>query len=71
MVGNRKLKKDQYAFCKEKGHWKSDYPKLNKLKKESRSEANVIRLDGNDSDSFCFSLSSKPSGCHPDASEWY
>jgi len=39
-------------------------------KKESRSEANVMRSDDNDSDSSCFSLSITPSGCHSDESEW-
>ena len=29
-----------------------------------------MKLDGNDSDSFCFSLSIISSGCHSDASEW-
>ena len=69
MVGNHKLKKDQCAFCKEKGYWKSDCPNLNKSKKESRSEANIVRSDSNDYDSSCFSLSITPSGCHSDASE--
>ena len=69
MVDNRKLKKDQYAFCKEKGHWKSDCPRLNKLKNESRSEANVIKSDGNDFDSSFFSLSITPPNCYSDASE--
>ena len=44
-------------FVKRKGHWKRDCPKLNKSKMESRSEANVVRSDGNDSDSSCYSLS--------------
>jgi len=68
MVGNRKFEKDQCTFCKEKRHWKSDCPKLNKS--ESRSKANVVKSDGNDSDSSYFSLSITPLGCHSDASEW-
>ena len=68
MVGNRKLEKNQCAFCK--GYWKSDCPRLNKLKKKSRSEANIVKSDGNDSDSFCFSLFITPSGCYSDASKW-
>jgi len=48
---------------------KSDCPRLNKLKNESRSEANVMKSDGNDSDSSFFSLSITPPNCHSDASE--
>jgi len=70
MIGNRKLEKDQCAFCKVKRHWKSDCPKLNKSKKKSQFEANVVRSDGNDFDSSYFSLSIIPSGCHSDVSEW-
>ena len=47
--GCEDLKKNQYAFCKE-GHQKVDCPKL-KLKKESKSEANIAQThNGNDSD---------------------
>ena len=69
MVGNCQLKKDQYAFCKEKRHRNSDYPRLSKLK-ESRSEANVVKSDDNDSDSSSFSLSITSSGCYSDVFEW-
>jgi len=69
MVGNHRLEKDQCAFYKDKGHWKSDCPKLNKSKKESRLEANVLKSDGNDSDFSYYSLSITPSCCHSDASE--
>jgi len=64
MVSNRKLEKDQCAFCKEKGHWKSDCSKLNKSKKESWLDANVMKSDCNDSDSSYYSLSITPLGCH-------
>jgi len=43
MVGNRRLKMDQCAFCKVKKHCKSDCPKFNKSKKESRLEVNVVK----------------------------
>ena len=57
MAGNHKLEQDQCAFCEEKGHKKSDCPNLNKSKKESRSKANVMQSDGNDSNSSYLSLS--------------
>ena len=59
MFDNSQLEKNQCAFCKE-GHWKSNYLMLNKLQKELQSEANVVKTDGNDSDSSDFSLSIIP-----------
>jgi len=40
------------------------------LKKELRSEANVLKSDGIDYDYSYFSLSIIPPGYHSDASEW-
>jgi len=37
----RDLKKNQYAFCKELGHWKIDCPKAKDKKKESKAEGNL------------------------------
>ena len=34
-LGFRDLKKNQYAFCKEVGHWKIDCPKAKSNKKET------------------------------------
>ena len=52
-----------------------DSPKLkkkNKLKEKSKkpSEVNVVKSDGNKSDSSAFSLSITPSICCSDTSEW-
>jgi len=44
------------CFYKEKGHWKSDCPRLNKLKNGSQSETNIVKLDSNNYDSSYFTL---------------
>jgi len=71
MVGNRKLEKNQSVLSvkekTKKRHWKTDCPRLNN--KESHLEANVMKSDGNDSDSSYFSLFITSSSCHSDASE--
>ena len=63
--GFRDLKRNQYALCKEVGHWKVNCPKA-KDKKEPMTEANfakvfstqvsTLQADGSDSDSSVFSL---------------
>ena len=62
------MKKNQCAFYRE-GHWKTDCSKI-KLKKESKSEANIAQTHGNDSDSFGYSLSITPISCCLEESEW-
>ena len=63
----RDLKKNQYSFCKELGHWKIDCLKV-KGKKESKTEENLARVistqlgstsqaGGSDSDSTVFLFS--------------
>jgi len=71
---NRSLTRDQYAICKQTGHWKKDCPELkkkNKMKEKSEkpSEVNVAKSDENESNSSAFSLSITPSICYSDASE--
>jgi len=39
-------------------------------KKESKSDANVATMDGNNSDSFIFLLSITPTVCYLEKSEW-
>ena len=65
--GYRDLRKNQYAFCREIGHWKVDCSKFKGKKKESKAEANLAKVtntqrsssqaDGSDSDSLGFSFS--------------
>ncbi|KAI5316969.1 hypothetical protein L3X38_036676 [Prunus dulcis] len=48
--------KDEYAFCRQKGHWKKDCPKWkNKEKEKAGSEASVARSGD---DNFEFALAS-------------
>ena len=42
--GFRDLKKNQYALCKELGHWKVDCSKSKGKKKESNTEANLAQV---------------------------
>jgi len=61
------LKKNQYAFCKEQGHWKIDCPKEKGNKKELKTKANLAQVvstqastsptGGSDSNSSVFSFS--------------
>ncbi|KAE8684117.1 hypothetical protein F3Y22_tig00111151pilonHSYRG00072 [Hibiscus syriacus] len=50
-----RLSKDECAFCREKGHWKKECPKLKNKGKPERgkavSESNVVEYDDGDSDS--------------------
>ena len=65
--GFRDLKKNQCAFCRELGHWKVDCPKFKGKKKESKTEANLVKVvsthssnsqaGGSDSDLSVFSFS--------------
>ena len=47
-----RLSKDECAFCREKGHWKKDYPKLNSKAKPNNGKAvmdsNVADCDDSD-----------------------
>ena len=63
--GEKKIPaKDECAFCRQKGHWKKDCPKLkNRDKKDS--DANVVHAGDDDSD---FSLAVATSGSYSD--EW-
>ena len=79
--GFRDLKKNQYALCKEIGHWKVDCRKAKGNKKESKIEANLAQVvsthastsqtDGSDYDSsvFSFSVTTLTIG-YLDNSEW-
>ena len=64
----RDLKKNQCALCKKLGYWKIDCLKIKDKNKESKIEANLVRMintqsgntsqaGGSDSDSTIFSLS--------------
>ena len=63
------LKKNQYAFCREEGHWKIDCPKIKPKKKQSKLEANIAHAHGNDSDLSGYSLSITPISCYSEKSE--
>jgi len=62
--GHDDLKKNQYAYCEEVGHWKIDCTKLNVNQKESKSESKIIMAVDNDSDSSSSSLSVTPIVCY-------
>ncbi|KAE8682964.1 Beta-glucosidase 24 [Hibiscus syriacus] len=57
-----RLSKDECAFCREKGHWKKECPRLNNKGKPERrkdvSESNVVEYDYADSD---FAFAAMPS----------
>ena len=63
----RDLKKNQFAFSMELGHWKVDCSRIKDKKKESKTEANLAQViniqtvtslaGGSDSDSLVFSFS--------------
>ncbi|KAE8695371.1 hypothetical protein F3Y22_tig00110718pilonHSYRG00113 [Hibiscus syriacus] len=57
-----RLSKDECAFCREKGHWKKECPKLKNKGKPERgkavSESNVVEYDDGDSD---FAFAATPS----------
>ncbi|CAL9030356.1 unnamed protein product, partial [Prunus brigantina] len=58
--------KDECAFCRQKGHWKKDCPKLkNKEKEKAGSEANIAKSGGED---FEFALASSSADDH--SNEW-
>ncbi|CAL8996546.1 unnamed protein product [Prunus brigantina] len=58
--------RDECAFCRQKGHWKKDCPKLkNKEKEKAGSEANVAKSGGED---FEFALASSSVDDH--SKEW-
>ncbi|BBH04849.1 hypothetical protein Prudu_016085 [Prunus dulcis] len=58
--------KDECAFCRQKGHWKKDCPKLkNKEKEKVGSEANVAKSGDED---FEFALASSSADGH--STEW-
>ncbi|CAL8989939.1 unnamed protein product, partial [Prunus brigantina] len=58
--------RDECAFCRQKGHWKKDCPKLkNKEKEKAGSEANVAKSGGED---FEFALASSFADDH--SKEW-
>ncbi|CAL9003833.1 unnamed protein product, partial [Prunus brigantina] len=58
--------KDECAFCRQKGHWKKDCPKLkNKEKEKAGSEANIAKSGGED---FEFALASSSADDH--SKEW-
>ncbi|BBN69538.1 hypothetical protein Prudu_1005S000200 [Prunus dulcis] len=58
--------KDECAFCRQKGHWKKDCPKLkNKEKEKAGSEANVAKSGDED---FEFALASSSADGH--STEW-
>jgi len=73
---NSDLKKNQSAFCKEKGHQKIDCPKLKNKKKESKSDANIakvksLQVNGRNSDSLVVSLTITTSTvCYSNISVW-
>jgi len=48
---------------------KIDCPKI-KPKKESKLEANIAQIHGNNSDSSGYSLSITPTSCCPEEFEW-
>ncbi|KAM1114767.1 hypothetical protein PS1_005441 [Malus domestica] len=54
--GRKPLEMDECAFCRNKGHWKKDCPKLKTKGKES-SEANVAKVETDFSD-FALTTSS-------------
>ena len=79
--GFRYLKKNQYALCKELGHWKVNCSKAKGEKKESMIEANLAQevsthastsqTGGSDSDSSVFSFSvTTPIVCYSGDSKW-
>jgi len=63
----RYLKKNQWTFCKDLGHWKVDCPRAKGKNKDSKTEANLAlvvstyastsQVGGSDSDSSIFSFS--------------
>ncbi|KAE8654775.1 glutamate-ammonia ligase family protein [Hibiscus syriacus] len=57
-----RLSKDECAFCREKGHWKKECPRLKNKGKPERgkavSESNVVKYDDTDSD---FAFAATPS----------
>ena len=65
--GFRDLKKNQFAFCKELGHWKVDCSRIKDKKKELKTETNLAQVINtqagtsqagrSDSDSSVFSFS--------------
>ncbi|KAM2623430.1 hypothetical protein TB2_027936 [Malus domestica] len=58
--------KDECAFCRQKGHWKKDCPKLkNKEKEKAGSEANIAKSGDDD---FEFALASSYADGH--SNEW-
>ncbi|CAL9022913.1 unnamed protein product, partial [Prunus brigantina] len=58
--------KDECAFCRQKGHWKKDCPKLkNKEKEKAGSESNIAKSGGED---FEFALASSSVDDH--SKEW-
>ncbi|KAM2859524.1 hypothetical protein COP2_024947 [Malus domestica] len=58
--------KDECAFCRKKGHWKKDCPKLkNKEKEKAGSEANIAKSGDDD---FEFALASSYADGH--SNEW-
>jgi len=74
------MKKDRCAYCKEKGHWKIVFPKLNK-KKELKLKAKLAQVvstpddstsqaGGLDLDSSGYSLFITPIICCLEKSKW-
>ncbi|KAM1003335.1 hypothetical protein ACFX2C_003672 [Malus domestica] len=60
------LAKDECTFCRQKGHWKKDCPKLkNKEKEKAGSEANIAKSGDDD---FEFALASSYADGH--SNEW-
>ena len=77
----RDLKKKQYTFCKELGHWKIVCSMIKDKNKQSKTEANLARVintlsgstsqaRGSDCDSVVFSLCTAPTIGYSDDSEW-
>ena len=72
--GRFDVEKDQCAFCKQHGHWKSNCAELQKKMKQKGNqplEVNIAKsTDMEDSDSSAYSLSICPKVDYSDMSEW-